>query len=888
MCGGVSMKHSSQIRKGTLLPELLAPAGSPEAFRAAIAAGADAVYLSGKRFGARKFAPNFTDAEIEETIDYAHRRDVRVYITLNTLIHDRELEGIAEYLIWLYSVGVDAVLVQDIGIASLARKIVPLLPLHASTQMTLHNSDGVRWAADQGFSRVVLARELSLEEVSRIARETEEYGIGLEVFAHGALCYSFSGQCLLSSVIGGRSGNRGMCAQPCRKPYSLMTGDQDEYGRPTGLHEVPVPGHFLLSPKDLCTYSSLPELVNSPVVSLKIEGRMKSAEYVSIVVSTYRKALDAIAEGRSDTSLTAQQDLLLAFNRGFTSGYLFGKRHTALMGRNAGDNRGICIGVVTRYDERSKTVTVKSSGGSIPSPGDGLLVIHPKTGHESGFSLNTVPLQNEEGIVLRVPHPAEPGARVYITSSTALAHRAREIVTHPPPSLRHPVPVDLSATVDTDGRLVFDGLIHTKKGKEIPVTYQSDLCLVPARTHPTTRDQLRQQLTKTSSSPFSIRHFTLSYKGDMFAPLSGLNHARREFLALAEEMLAAASRPSHTSVELARLKWDELKTAFHLQISGTGGSQSSSIVLSVYADSPESVLGALEGGCDVICFEPVFTDPRALCCTYAHPQSLETQIRDAFGVCRDTGVHFVCKLPKITKDTYLNAFLQVVPCLVRLGINEYMVENCGAAYALMHTDLNPALSGSTGLNIFNEQSVQALSLLFGLLTLSPELSRDEIRILIRAARSRGLTTRFTLIVQGNIEAMISEDCILQPWLHCNGKESGPVNTSFTGIMDTTGHIFPVRSDGECRSHIYNAAEMCLIDHLPSLLESGINEVVIDARGRTGTYARDMTRLYSQAIKLAKTGVRHNDQQFEHLKDAVKRRSLGGITSGHFIRGLKGS
>lgn len=882
------MKHSSQMRKGTILPELLAPAGSPEAFQAAIAAGADAVYLSGKRFGARKSAPNFTDGEIEAAIDYAHRRDVRVYITLNTLVHDRELESIADYLIWLYSVGADAVLVQDTGIASLARKIVPLLSLHASTQMTLHNTDGVRWAAEQGFSRVVLARELSLGEITCIARETEEYGIGLEVFAHGALCYSFSGQCLLSSVIGGRSGNRGMCAQPCRKPYSLMTGDPDEYGRPDGLHEVHVPGHFLLSPKDLCTCSSLPELVNSPVVSLKIEGRMKSAEYVSIVVSTYRRALDAIAAGKADVSLTAQQDLLLAFNRGFTSGYLFGKRHTALMGRDAGDNRGICIGVVTRYDERSKTVTVRPGGQPIPSPGDGLLVIHPKTGHESGFSLNTIPLQNAGGIVLKVPRPAEPGARVYITSSTDLTHRAREIVAHPPPSLRHPVPLDLSATVDADSRLVLDGLIHTKKGEKIPVMYLSDFCLVSARTHPTTRDQFRQQLTKTGNSPFSIRHLALSYTGDMFAPLARLNQARREFLARAEEMLASASRPSPARVEQAHLRWKALETGFHHQISGAGVSRSSAILLSVYTDSHESVPGAAGGGCDIVCFEPVFSDPGAPCCTSAHPQSLETQIREAFDVCCNSGVHFVCKLPKITKDTCLNAFLQLIHPLKGLGINNYMVENCGAAYALMHTDLNPALYGATGLNIFNEQSVQALSPAFGLLTLSPELSGDEIRILIRAARSRGITTRFALVVQGNVEAMISEDCILQPWLHCKGWEPGQGNSRFTGMMDTTGRVFPVRVDGECRSHIYNAAETCLIDHLPSLIESGINEVVIDARGRTGTYARDMTRLYRQAISLAENGVRHDDRQFGQLKDAVKRRSLGGITSGNYIRGLKES
>ena len=187
-------------------------------------------------------------------------------------------------------------------------------------------------------------------------------GVGLEVFAHGALCYSYSGQCLLSSVIGGRSGNRGMCAQPCRKPYTLVTGDQDEYGRPERIRDLQTPGHYLLSPKDLCTYRHLPELVKAPVVSLKIEGRMKSPEYVAVVVSTYRRALDAIAAGDWKPAPEAERDLLLAFNRGFTRGYLFGDRHGALMARDAPDNRGICIGTVTKQDERSGTVTVHLNG----------------------------------------------------------------------------------------------------------------------------------------------------------------------------------------------------------------------------------------------------------------------------------------------------------------------------------------------------------------------------------------------------------------------------------------------------------------------------------------------------------------------------------------------
>ena len=884
------MPLSSHIRKEKYIPELLAPAGSPEAFRAAVAAGADAIYLSGKRFGARKSAPNFTDAEIEEAVSYAHRWNISVYVTINTLIHDRELVGVAEYLIWLYSIGVDAVLVQDSGVVALARDIVPLLPLHASTQMTIHSTDGVRWAAEQGFSRVVLARELTLKDITRIAQETGESGIGLEVFAHGALCYCYSGQCLLSSVIGGRSGNRGMCAQPCRKPYTLMTGDTDEYGRPTGLHELPSPERYLLSPKDLCTYENLLQLVNSPVVSLKIEGRMKSPEYVSIVVSTYRRALDAIASGTAYKTPEALQDLSLAFNRGFTSGYLFGKHPAAIMGRGASDNRGICIGSVSRYDEKSKTVMVRSNGSGIPCPGDGLLFTHPKTPrHEYGFSLNTIPAQKYGEITIKVPQPVEPGSRVFITSSTDLEMRARQIIAHPPAGLQHPVPVDLDVRFDTGGNLVLEGLVTNRRGRAIPVVYRSDFCLVPARSHPLTREQLEQQLKKTGGTPFTIRNFTLAYTGDLFTPLAGLNRARREFLTRAEAMMVAHSIPPRESVEQAQQRWNVLKPDVIIRPAKPGDKAiSSSLVLGVCTDSLPSVKKAVEAGCDVIYFEPVFTTKECNCRNLTGFTSFESQIITASGLCRDADIRFVLKFPRITNNNYLDSVLPLVSQTLSPDITDVMVENCGTAHALMHSHPAPALFGSIGLNIFNHEAVRHLSSRFVMVTLSPELSRDEIRLLIHGARLQGCSPSFALIVQGSSEAMVSEDCILQPWLQCNGKEDDTDSTAFFGIMDLTGHMFPVRIDGECRSHIYNSAEICLIDHLPSLMQIGINEVLIDARGRTGTYTGDVIRLYREAIQLAKKGVRTDDRQFSQLKDAVKRLAIGGITTGHFIRGLKES
>ena len=218
------------------LPELLAPAGSPEALIAALAAGADAVYLSGKRFGARKFAANFDEPALEKAIDYAHLRGAKVYVTVNTLIRDDELFDVAKYLLRLYEMGTDAVLIQDLGVAALARQLVPDLELHASTQMTIHNREGAVFAARIGFKRVVLAREVTLDEIKEMENELKASGPGLEIFVHGALCYCYSGQCLLSSAIGGRSGNRGMCAQPCRKPYVLLRGEKDEYGRSIQPH----------------------------------------------------------------------------------------------------------------------------------------------------------------------------------------------------------------------------------------------------------------------------------------------------------------------------------------------------------------------------------------------------------------------------------------------------------------------------------------------------------------------------------------------------------------------------------------------------------------------------------------------------------------------------
>ena len=726
------------------IPELLAPAGSMNAFFAAVAAGADAVYLSGKQFGARKFARNFSDEEIAEAVGYAHFRGVRVYVTVNTLVHDRELPRVAEYLVWLYAAGVDAVLVQDPGVAALARECVPGLVLHASTQLTIHNAEGVRWAHEQGFSRVVLARELSLAEVEAIARATADTGVGLEVFAHGALCYSYSGQCLLSSVIGGRSGNRGMCAQPCRMKYSLVTADVDKYGRPTGASEVPLQEKYLLSPKDLCTYREIPRLANAPVASLKIEGRMKSPEYVAIVVSTYRRALDAAVTASFVPDKAAESDLLLAFNREFTRGHLFGDRNEKLMGRDRPDNRGLRIGTVTRYDRTTRTVTISPDHHLSLNPGDGLLFTLPNHPAAAwGFALNSEPDVQEDGtIVLAVSRPAPEGSQVFLTFSHALAARARQIGSQVTPDLRHPVPVDMVASVATDGHLTLAGTIHPPGKEPVALENTSDLQLVPARSRPLPEETLAAQLTKTGGTPFGIADLELSYDGTLFTPVSEINRVRREFFIRAGEVLIASSRPVPKEVEAAKKCLAKFIREHPVPVSSTPRNTPESprrppgIVL--YADSMDAVDAGTRAGAKTICFEPAgFPYPSGVDAESENAR-IEAAICIALETCRAHDARLIWKLPRITRQGEIDAIRALLPRLHAAGLRACMVENPGTALAVADAAPGLALAGSWGLNVFNAETARVFAREhFKLLQCSPELSGNEIAVLAREVRRAG-------------------------------------------------------------------------------------------------------------------------------------------------------
>ncbi|NLM29054.1 MAG: peptidase U32 [Methanomicrobiales archaeon] len=818
-------------------PELLAPAGSPEALRAAVAAGADAVYLAGRRFGARHYAANFSDDELRSAVDYAHLHGVRVYVTVNTLVSDAELPDVIRYLLWLYEIGADAILVQDTGVAALAREVVPALTLHASTQMTIHNREGASWAARKGFSRVVPARELSLLEIEDIAGVP---GIGVEVFAHGALCYGYSGQCLLSSVIGGRSGNRGMCAQPCRKPYRLVTAGKDEYGRPRDLQTLPIEGRYLLSTRDLAVYPRLDRIVRSPVVSLKIEGRMRSAEYVATVVSIYRRAIDAITAGEAwSPSREDMRDLMLAFNREFTEGYILGA--SDIMARDRPGNRGILLGTVVGYDPRREEATVRLSGEIVPRSGDGLAFCAEDPDRDVGAVVHGTPAVRRGTVRVGLPLPVGRDTKVYLTKSADLEERAKRIMESSLPQL----PIDLVVTWE-DGTPCFLG---TLAGKPLQVTYRADIEMEPARSRPLTPEEIAEQFSRTGGTPFVIRRLDLRYPGGLFAPPGVLNRIRRAFLERVEEAVVAAHRPEPDAVLAARERADAVIAGMLPKKRITGRLPS----VSVYTDTLEGVGAAIRGGARTIYFEPV---EQGGC------------IEEAAALCRAGGTDLVWKWPSITRRTFLDAAAPLLPSLYDAGIRRVMVSGVGAACAMREAEPRMHLYGAAGLNVWNHRTTQELAPLFLRCTLSPELPAAD---LARLTEMAGDSPALEVLVQGNTEAMVTED-----------RLAAVPGDRFMGLQDRHNRIFPLRCDSESRVYIANAVETCLIDHLPRIIGMGIDAVAIDARGRGPRYTEEMVRLYRAGVEAAGRGDR---KALDNLKEEVKERALGGITGGHFVRGL---
>ncbi|HEY6586020.1 MAG TPA: U32 family peptidase, partial [Candidatus Methanoperedens sp.] len=539
-------------------PELLAPVGSKEALIAAIENGADAVYFGGTLFSARQFAYNFTNEELEWAIDYAHIRGVRAYVTVNTLVKDTELEKAGEYLQFLCNAGADAVIVQDIGILSLLREQLPALPVHASTQMTIHNIEGVKFLQDMGAKRVVLAREMSLDEISRIKSQTS---IEIETFIHGALCFSYSGQCLLSSMIGGRSGNRGYCAQPCRKKYRI--GEIEGY---------------LLSPKDLNMSEHIGALLDAGIDSFKIEGRMKRPEYVAGVVRVYRKLIDRYLVAPADFRVTKDEKhiLLQLFNREFTTGYFFGNPGSQLMSRKYPHNRGTMLGKTVDYDPRTKLVSIYLKAQL--RIGDGIGIGNRETGItvRNIYIGNKIATEAAPGYIVKISLDIEvPDDEVVFKTFDTRLMASLEIGN----AGKIPIKMSCKARIGEPLGLLIDD-------DENKVSMSGDI-VNPAKTTPVSKSSIAEQLIKLGNTIFEAKEVDFELDKNIFIPISELNSVRRQAI---EELM-----------KIRAMKWKRECSGPKISF----GARNFEIkpILAVNVGSVDCLKAAVDGGADVVYIE---------------------------------------------------------------------------------------------------------------------------------------------------------------------------------------------------------------------------------------------------------------------------------------------
>lgn len=487
--------------------ELLSPAGSYESAIAGIQNGCDAIYMAGMQFGARAFASNFDNEKIIEIVKYAHAYGVKVYITLNTLIHDDECEACFKYIDFLYQSNVDALIVQDLGIVSYLRTKYPDFEVHASTQMHIVNESALLFLKEIGVTRAVLAREVKIEEIKRFSK----HDIELEVFVHGALCVSYSGQCLMSSMIGGRSGNRGECAQTCRMPYVLSDyHSKKEFGKPA----------YLLSLMDLNTLDHVKALKDANVTSFKIEGRMKKSEYVGHITSLYRRKID------HDDEQISQEDMDIAkmlFHRGYTAGFLNSQRGSKLYNPYRPNHIGITIGKVVGYHKGNVQIYLTQP----IHQGDGIRILNEKGDY--GFKVNRLYvnglLANRADafttVEIECHEKVNKGCKVVKTSDPMIEKQIRE--SYEFNQRRVPVNMFVEAHSGDLLQLIISDGLHT-------ITVQSEEYLEKANRRATTKEEISKQLNKVNDTIFKVDYIEINMYEELFIPIKIINQLRRDGL----------------------------------------------------------------------------------------------------------------------------------------------------------------------------------------------------------------------------------------------------------------------------------------------------------------------------------------------------------------------
>lgn len=764
------------------VPELLAPAGDWECAKAAVENGADAIYFGLEKFNARMRAHNFTEADLPRLMEFLHLRGVRGYVTFNTLVFPSELPQAEHYLRAIIAAGVDAAIVQDVGIARLIRILSPDFPIHASTQMTITSAAGVEFAEELGCDLVVLARECSLKDIEAIRSQTAALGhqtsMPLEVFVHGALCVAYSGQCLTSESLGGRSANRGECAQACRMPYELIS---DGKTIPLGDRK------YLLSPQDLSGIEVLPDLVRSGVASLKIEGRLKSPEYVANITRVYRTALSKLQKPRSADDQSASSadpapdlftpqdiyDLQMGFSRGLYTGWFRGINNQELVHARFGKKRGVLVGQVRRVKDGEVTV---SREGAV-KPGDGVVFDngHPEQPEEGGRVYRSTTRGNELYLgfgkgdldFARI----HPGDRVWKTSDPELDRRIRQTFAGDQPRFQRPIHFEVHGA-SGKALTIFarDELGHTARA-------DSGMTLQPAQNRPLTPELLTEQLGRLGGTPFRLSSLEAHLHGDLLLPISELNRIRR---ALVGDLEAQRKAPKRWTLnENAPLPTFSASPA-------NAESDPSAPELIVLVRNLPQLESVLRCGVNTIYTE--FEDPKKY-------REAVTMVH-CNGCAQPQRTIWVAP-PRITKPGEEWILKQVLSA----NADGYLIRN----YDHLKFFANHRRIGDFSLNVANALAADYFINKYNLerVTASYDLNAEQLQGLLRSAPPAW----FEITLHQHMPMFHMEHCVFCAFLSTGTdyRNCGrPCDTHDVQLRDRVGAQHPLKADAGCRNTVFNS------------------------------------------------------------------------------------
>ena len=799
--------------------ELLAPVGSFEALKAAVQNGANAVYLGGKDFGARASANNFDRDELKEAVKYAHIRGVQVFVTTNTLRKENEIEDFLEYAKFLYDIDVDAIILQDIGMARLIKRELPDFELHASTQMVAHSLEDVKYLESVGFDRVVLAREVTVEEIKYICDNCKA---DIEVFVHGALCVCYSGQCLMSSMIGNRSGNRGRCAQPCRQRYELI----DVY---TG-EVVNSNGDYLLSPRDLNAIEEIDKVIDAGVHSLKIEGRMKRPEYVATVIDGYRKTIDEyLATNKLNVSDETINDLYTIFNRKFTKGLLLGDVGKDMMNSQLPNNQGLYVGTVVDYNKKAKRLKIKLA--NTLKKGDGINLGGGTIGRiiKNG-NIETIGYKGET-IELDFVGEARKGQIVFKTSDSELMDRVQATFTQDKEFVKNII--DAKITIKLGQKPILT-LIDRNKNQ---ATIEGDKIVEEAMKVALSKEKVETQLRKLGNTPYELDLLEIELDDNVSLPISLLNQMRRDCIELLNK----------ERISIKNRKYKN-KTIKYKPVQYNRNKQQE---ISVKVKNLEQLESALECGVDRIYYEDTNTIDKAMSLAMKYNKKV------------------IYSAPRIIRNKEYNHLAEAN----NAGVESVQVGNYGSIDYFKDKKLNIDYY----LNAFNSETINYYKEIGAdTLCISQELNINEIKETIKYT-----DINIESVVYGYTPLMITEYCPMGVIVRdCKkDKRVAKCKESIYALRNSKGDEFRVSQDIFCRSTIYNSNVTCMLDNLYELHEIGINVLRLDFTLEDKETVKEVIEAYQEVLsndyKLATKATKLYNKLDEK-----------GTTAGHYYKGVE--